>query len=259
LVLLAGCNFAVPAPHGFGDFVLDRDLGNLDYSDGSSHDAKGGDHDDGGGGKGDLAIMMPPPDMAMPPPGLLMLSVAGEPQQDVDLTSDGPVDWEHWGANSLSLTSLDRKLVAPLLSDYTLITMPNSGNGTYTDNPFGFTWSDGTPPTTNQPSATTTGAWAGGVTGAGFSLTCTADTTTRTLKLYIGGVAAKGKLEAALSDSSAPSVMDTSQGDLKNHFYGVYTIKFRAQSSGSQLTIRWTETAQKNNMSNITLQAATLQ
>ena len=128
----------------------------------------------------------------------------------VDLTAAGPVDWVHWGL--YTETSLDRKAgVAPLISDFTILDATNGYAYVYqfADNYNGYSWSDGTP--SGAVTNTTTGVWAYGVPtmGSGFEFNAPADTNPRTLKVYVGAFAARGKLEAQLSDASAPAFTST--------------------------------------------------
>ena len=89
-----------------------------------------------------------------------------------------------------------------------------------------------------------------------------ADTTSRTVKVYVGVWGAQGKLEATLSDSSASAYVDTSVTDPGGSSDGiarVYTLTYRAASSGQTLTVKWTvETMHEAQWGNVTLQAATL-
>ncbi len=180
----------------------------------------------------------------------------------VNLTSEGPLDWVHWGL--YTETSIDRKAgVTSLISDFRLLDATNGFAYVYqyTDNYNGYSWSDGTP--NAAITNTTTGVWAYGVpaaVGSGFELTVPADTTVRTLKVYVGAYAARGKLEARLSDSSAPAYTDSSLANLStNGPSGVYLISYAAQSAGQSLSVKWTlEFANRRDIGNITLQAAAL-
>jgi hypothetical protein len=96
-------------------------------------------------------------------------------------------------------------------------------------------------------------------TGTGFQLTLPADTTLRTLRLYVGLWDAQGRLEVTLSDSSAPALTDTSLINQTATSNGLYTLTYQAASAGQTLTIRWTVEASFNSYGNVTLQAATLQ
>src|SRR5262249_38045805 len=107
----------------------------------------------------------------------------------INLTTNGPLDWIHWGL--YTETSLNRKAgVLPRISDFTEI----RGTGT---NSFmsvfqapalahGYSWTDGTPePVVND---THSGVWAYGIPscGTGFEFPGPADTTMRTLKVFVG-------------------------------------------------------------------------
>jgi len=181
----------------------------------------------------------------------------------INLTAAGPVDWVHWGL--FTDTSLDRKAgVTPQISNFTPVY--NAGNSNayafvyqYSDNPNGYSWSDGTP--TASVTNTTTGVWAYGLPqlGTGFEISVPADTSVRTLKVYLGVFAAQGRLVASLSDGSAPSYTDSSLGSMgpstKN---GVYSLEYSANSPGQTLTIRWTLLMFTSPSGNVTLQSAAL-
>ena len=176
----------------------------------------------------------------------------------VNLTAEGVLDWSHWGINNLVQ---DHKAVsgAPvgLISDQTLVGV--TGSGAYGDNRVAYTWTDGTPTATATDS--TTGIYEA---GGSFTFTAPAGTAARLLKVYVGGVTAGTTFTAHLSDGSAPDYTDStlnSAADVTfapdgNHFYGVYTILYKAASASQTLTITYTQTAGSGN---ITLQAATLQ
>ena len=92
----------------------------------------------------------------------------------------------------------------------------------------------------------------------GFQVTAPADTTARALKVYVGLWAAGGRLEASLSDGSAPVYIDTSLLNSGGTSNGVYTLNYQAGSAGQTLTVKWTVGTVFNQWSNVTLQAATL-
>jgi len=178
----------------------------------------------------------------------------------VDLTSEGPLDWVHWGL--YTETSLDRKAtVSPLISDFTRIDASNGYSYVYqfADNYNGYGWSDGIP--TQSVTNTTTGVWAYGVPtiGSGFQITAPADTTLRTLKVYVGAFGAKGTFEASLSDNSAPAYSSSSLVNMMgNGPSGVFSINYAAQSAGQTLTSKWTLSQGFRADANVTLQAAAL-
>ncbi len=171
---------------------------------------------------------------------------------NVDLSSEGTLDWAHWGLSSAS--SFNHKTgVAQQISNYTRI-----GTGTvkrFTDNAILYSWSDGTP--TASATNTQTALYLTGL-GRGYQLTVPADTTAKTLKLYVGLYAARGRLEAILSDASAPAVIDTSIENQTDSSNIVYTINYRAGAAGQTLTVKWTAASLFNSWGNVTLQAASL-
>src|SRR6266550_8498877 len=149
----------------------------------------------------------------------------------INMTAAGPVDWVHWGL--YTDTSVDRKAgVTPQISNFKPVYNTNNSNAyvfvyQYSDNPNGYSWSDGTP--TSSITNTTTGVWAYGLPqiGTGFEISVPADTTVKTLKVYVGVFAAQGLLVASLSDGSAPSYTNSSLGSMgpttKN---GVYSLEY---------------------------------
>ena len=188
--------------------------------------------------------------------GSLSATIAPTAGTSVNLTTEGVLDWSHWGINNLVQ---DHKAVGGnpvgLISDQTLVGA--SYSGAFGDNQVAFTWTDGTP--TATATGSTTGIYEG---GGSFTFTVPADTTARLLKVYVGGVTAGTTFTASLSDGSAPDYTDSSLNSASafapdaNHFYGVYSIVYKAASAGKTLTITYTQVAGSGN---ITLGAATLQ
>ena len=102
---------------------------------------------------------------------------------------------------------------------------------------------------------TTTGVYVIGI-NHGFEIKAPADTTLKTLKVYVGTYGAKGKFQASLSDLSAPAYVDSSLDNAANGPGGVYTINYAARSAGQTLTIKWTGAFMNDpTVGNVTLQA----
>jgi hypothetical protein len=188
---------------------------------------------------------------------------------NVDLTVLGKSDWVHWGLYTSS--SINRKGNVPSqLSDFTTF---GADPGAvvpayqYADNFNGYTWEDGSPVV--SVTDTTTGVYCiqdypwiplFPPTGFGFRFTAPADTTWRTLQVFVGAYAAVGKLQATLSDGG-PSYTDTSLTNIANGPGVVYTLNYKADSPGQTLTIDWTLAARAGtdtDKANVTLQAAAL-
>jgi hypothetical protein len=97
------------------------------------------------------------------------------------------------------------------------------------------------------------GVYVGGL-GNGFQISAPADTTTRTLTVYVGGYASGGKLTAHLSDGSAADYGSTSLSG-SGHYDGVYTLTYKAGAAGQKITVTWIQTSGSGN---VTLQGAAL-
>jgi hypothetical protein len=182
----------------------------------------------------------------------------GAPANAVDLSQEGSNDWAHWGLTSVS--SFNHKSgVTQQISNYTRIGGGTLGRAAGTSSVFPqYSWVGGTPTASalNTPSSIyITGA------GNGFELTVAADTTERTLRLYVGVWAATGRLEASLSDSSAAAYVNTglAHGGSGATARGVYTLVYRAASSGQVLRVRWRSLSVIFSSGNVVLQAASLQ
>mgnify|MGYP003346454797 CR=1 FL=1 len=93
--------------------------------------------------------------------------------------------------------------------------------------------------------------------GEGCEFAVAADTTVRTLKVYVGAYAARGKLRALLSDLSAPPVFETAVDNLNSGPNSVCTIQYRSAAPGQSLLVRFTVDTNYNDYGNLTLQAAT--
>lgn len=176
---------------------------------------------------------------------MLQVSVSDTPL-NVSLTSSQNLDWVHWGRLSASIP--DRKDgVTPLISDYTSINgaLPSASSGV-----IAFSWSDG-----NHSSlvSETTADVETSNAGGGFQIAVPADTTAKTLTLYLEVSGGTGMLQASLSDGSAASITDQPVTDLD---FGskTYSIDFRAASSGQTLTVSFSAAAGAT----VGLQAATL-
>jgi hypothetical protein len=190
-------------------------------------------------------------DLSPPGQGHIAGSGAATPVA-VNLTSEGPVDWAHFGypvggdkdskANTTSQISY-----YSTLSGYT-------ATG-YANNTVGFSWDDGT--LTQKVDGTLTGMYRTGVAD-GFQLTVEASTQERTLAMYVGGYRSNGKLTASLSDQSAPDYADATFSRTDSTPYNVtYTIRFAAAHDGQKLTVTWAA-ASVSNDGNVTLQGAAL-
>jgi hypothetical protein len=165
---------------------------------------------------------------------------------DIDLTSEGIIDWGHWGY--FNLTDYDYK--NGTIGNFTQI-----GAGAF--GPFvssvSFSWTDAT--TADNPvTATTSGV--GLPVDNGFELDIPAATTNRLVYVYVGLNNAYLNFTASLSDNSGPLFTDnpaTTMGTLR------YSILFGAATTGQTLKVRLTETARVADGGSISLLSASLQ
>jgi hypothetical protein len=181
---------------------------------------------------------------------------------EINLTTTGKRDWVHWGL--YTDTSINRKgSVTPQIGNVSAIG-PSGGFLAfyqYANHANGYTWHDGYPET--AVTNTTTGIWAYGFPnlGSGFRFEVPADTTTRTLQVYVGVYKGRGTLTATLSDGSAPAYSNNSLFNAGLGPGGVYTLTYAADAPNQTLRIEWTLTALglgNPTDANVTLQAAAL-
>jgi hypothetical protein len=158
-----------------------------------------------------------------------------------NLTTLGTADWAHWGRGG-TYANFDHKATgASQISNVTQL--GTGGNyGGYSDPTRNATWSDGTPTAsdTNEHGY----IWANTALGAGYSFTVPADTTTRTLYVYAGGISSGGTLTAHLSDGSAADYVVTASGT--GLYTNLYTITYTAASAGQTLKISYVKSTNIN-------------
>ena len=126
----------------------------------------------------------------------------GEQPATVALTSEGSLDWAHWGLKSASDYNHKSAVTSQLL-DFKPVgaKAPEPWVGGATS----FSWTDGAP--TASASSADGIAWVG--LHEGFQLVVPAVSEPRRLRLYIGVNAGTGRIHAELSDPSATTKVDT--------------------------------------------------
>jgi CSLREA domain-containing protein len=192
--------------------------------------------------------------------GSLSGSVAESVVMPVDVTAAGSADWAIWGYNSSSANQPALALTPNVvkvgggreISDLSIVNgdgTPTRGFGSFTEVPFNFSWSDGT------PVKSASGAYAGLTApkvGQGLSFTVPADTQPRTLTIWTSAHYADGTLTAHLSDGSVPDYTQTVQafqGDFTQsgeNVPAIFTIHYQAASADQHLTVTWTQSANNN-------------
>jgi uncharacterized delta-60 repeat protein len=159
-----------------------------------------------------------------------------------NLTALGTSDWVHFGVGG-NYAVTDRKATGNgQISNFTAI--GTGGFGGYTNSARTVTWGDGTPTASSTDSGY---VWANNAIGSGFSFTAPADTTTRTLYVYVGGYSSGATLTATLSDGSAAPYTVNFSGNAA--YQNVVAITYSAASANQKLTISYTKTSNLNGTS----------
>jgi len=156
---------------------------------------------------------------------------------DVSLTTDGTLDWAHWGYGGLP-GNWNRK------SGGTALTKGPIGTPTWWGAyPTKFTWTNGTP--TASVTDTTSGIYQNNK-GESFAFDSAGDTAVeRTLIVYVSWNGGTGTIDAKLSDSSATAATSTIPPTGvpvgTNIHPMLYTCKYRPATAGAKLQITVTQ------------------
>ncbi len=187
--------------------------------------------------------------------GSLTGSRAAPAASPVDLTAAGTLDWAVWGfanGGTSNLLAPDvRRAGGTAISALTDVNSPSPiplrGMGQFGPQPFVFSWSNGSAPTSAASSVQTGIQHNGGpplmvsTLGTGFQFTVPADLTPRTLRVWVALNRASGQLSATLSDNSAPAYSNSYDVGVGDFIGAVYTVDYTAASPGQTLTVRWIE------------------
>ncbi len=167
----------------------------------------------------------------------------------VDLSGEGRRDWVHWGAEGTF--SLERAEAG----DFQILEgAPTAPRFRHALSPQRFRWQGGSP--VSNSDGTPTGIRTCDK-GNGFTLSAPASKTARTLKLYVGALGARGRLEARLSTGGGTEVAKLEQRD-EALSTAVFEVTYRASKDG-KLNLSWvTEETFGGDCSGVALQAATL-
>jgi hypothetical protein len=183
-----------------------------------------------------------------PDPGSVRLDQDAVPPV-VDLPAEGKSDWVHWGLNGTFSLERDKDGGFKVLEG-----APTAPRFRHELSPQQFTWTGGSP-------AASSGGTKSGIRtcgkGNGFTLSAPAGPTPRVLKLYVGSIAARGKLTARLSSGTAGGsiVLDQRTDSLRT---AVLTVAYDAPRNG-QLKLTWaTDATYGRGCGGVALEAATL-
>jgi hypothetical protein len=193
----------------------------------------------------------PPARKTAPPPvdnGSIRIVRAAAPSL-VDLSAEGSRDWVHWGEQSTFSLERDKDGNFAILEG-----SPIAPRFRHALSPQRFSWQDGDP--VDHSDGTPTGIRTCGK-GNGFTLSTPATGSARTLRLYIGVLAARGRLEARLSTGGGTTLATVEQKG-NSLSTAVFVVTYRAPKDG-KLNLNWTtEAAFDSDCGGVALEAATL-
>ena len=167
----------------------------------------------------------------------------------VNLSAEGSRDWVHWGEESTFSLERDKNGGFAVLEG-----APTAPRFRHALSPQRFSWQGGSP--VDHSDGTPTGIRTCGK-GNGFTISAPASKTTRTLRLYVGAVAGRGRLDAKLSTGGGTKsgTLEQRGGSMST---AVFTITYRAPRNG-KLQLTWvTEASFNSDCGGVALEAATL-
>ena len=191
----------------------------------------------------------PKPTTKAPDQGSISIARGGIPA-NVNLSAEGSRDWVHWGEQGTFSLERDKNGGFAILEG-----APTAPRFRHALSPQLFSWSGGDP--VDHSDGTPTGIRTCGK-GNAFTISAPAGNATRTLRLYIGVISARGQLDASLSTGSATGSISIEQqaGTIST---AVLTLRYRAPKDG-RINLRWnTADAFGGGCGGVTLEAATLQ
>lgn len=165
----------------------------------------------------------------------------------VSLSTSGTLDWMHFGLAQAG--DINGKAGTSLLTYTQIGNAPQWFGGAPEWTAMSFT--GGEPAASGGPIRANVFWW--GTAGQGFSFSAPADTSSRTLTVYLGGWNSAGSLQVSLSDGSvAPVNLSLSGSTIYDR---AVTVVFAAASANQTVTLRFTQTGTSGL---VALQAATL-
>ena len=167
----------------------------------------------------------------------------------VNLTAEGTRDWVHWGEESTFSLERDKNGGFAILEG-----APTAPRFRHALSPERFSWTGGSP--VDHSDGTPTGIRTCGK-GNGFTLSAPATKSTRTLRIYVGVLAGRGRLDAKLSTGGSTKSV-TFEQQAATMSTAVFTVTYRAPKDGT-LKLNWvTAAAFNSDCGGVALEAATL-
>ena len=183
-----------------------------------------------------------------PDEGSIAITAAGIPSI-VNLTAEGTKDWVHWGEEGTFSLERDKNGGFAILEG-----TPTAPRFRHALSPARFSWSGGDP--VGRSDGTPTGIRTCGA-GNAFTISAPAGTGTRVLRVYVGVLAARGRLDAShtAGRSTAGVTIEQRDGTFRSV---VYTLTYRAPKA-ARINLRWaTQQAFGDGCGGVALEAATL-
>jgi hypothetical protein len=194
----------------------------------------------------------PPARKSGPPPavGGEIAIARGDVPGLVDLSGEGSRDWVHWGEQSTFSLERDKDGKFAILEG-----SPVAPRFRHALSPQKFSWENGSP--VDNSDGTPTGIRTCGKNN-GFTLSVPAGAKNQeTLRLYLGVVAGRGRLDAKFSTGGGTTSAKLEQKG-NNLLTAVFTVTFTA-TKDSTLKLNWvTEDAFNTDCGGVALEAATL-
>jgi hypothetical protein len=192
----------------------------------------------------------PPARTTAPPPDNGSIRITrGSVAPLVDLSAEGRRDWVHWGEQSTFSLERDKDGGFAILEG-----SPVAPRFKHALSPQRFSWQGGSP--VDHSDGTPTGIRTCG-RGNGFTLSVPATRSSRTLRLYLGVLGGRGRLDAKLSTGGGTTSTRLEQRG-NTLLTAVFTVTYRAPKDG-RLNLNWvTEAAFNSDCGGVALQAATL-
>lgn len=191
--------------------------------------------------------------------GTLTASLIQQQLNNVNLTTQGAVDWAVWGiGSSTSLARNNGRIGGNSISSLTDISAGSPLRGLGQFGNYGestFNWSNGTP--TLNGTGVATGIQHNNATGKineGFSYTVNASTTLQRMILYFDTHLGISTLTASLSDSSATAFSQTFSAPSGINLAGIFTVDFAANSANQTLNISVLLTTASDPNANVAIQ-----
>jgi hypothetical protein len=167
----------------------------------------------------------------------------------VNLSAEGSRDWVHWGEQSTFSLERDKNGGFAILEG-----SPVAPRFKHALSPQKFSWQGGSP--VDHSDGTPTGIRTCGKDN-GFTISVPAAKASRTLRLYIGVLGARGRLDAKLSTGGGTSSARLEQRG-NTLLTAVFVVTYRAPKDG-KLNLNWvTEAAFNSDCGGVALEAATL-